>query len=295
MRSFVNIILKVNKMKYLGSIFTVILLLAVGNIYASVSFTKDGITYYYPNYEGINYLKVYVKSVDKERTGNLVIPSSVTYMSTTYQVTWVSANALSGCTGLTSVTIPGSVTEIGDGAFRGCTGLTSIEIPSSVTSIGGNVFKGCTMLANITVSNYNKVYDSRENCNAIIETATNTLVAGCKNTTIPSNVISIGSNAFCSLTSITIPKYITSIGSGAFSGCPNLTNISVENGNTVYDSRDNCNAIIKTATNTLVVGCKNTVIPNSITSIGRNAFDGCTELTSIEIPNSVTSIGIYAF
>lgn len=77
--------------------------------------------------------------------------------------------------------------------------------------------------------------------------------------------------------------------------CPNLTNISVENGNTVYDSRDNCNAIIKTATNTLVVGCKNTVIPNSITSIGRNAFDGCTELTSIEIPNSVTSIGIYAF
>ena len=295
MRSFVNIILKVNKMKYLGSIFTVILLLAVGNIYASVSFTKDGITYYYPNYEGINYLKVYVKSVDKERTGNLVIPSSVTYMSTTYQVTWVSANALSGCTGLTSVTIPGSVTEIGDGAFQGCTGLTSIEIPSSVTSIGGNVFKGCTMLANITVSNYNKVYDSRENCNAIIETATNTLVAGCKKTKIPIRVISIGSNAFCSLTSITIPKYITSIGSGAFSGCPNLTNISVENGNTVYDSRDNCNAIIKTATNTLVVGCKNTVIPNSITSIGRNAFDGCTELTSIEIPNSVTSIGIYAF
>ena len=282
-------------MKHLGSIFTVILLLAVGNIYASVSFTMDGITYYYPNYEGVNYLKVYVKSVDKERTGNLKIPSSVTYMSTTYQVTWISANALSGCTGLTSVEIPNSVTEIGSSAFRGCTGLTSVEIPNSVTSIGGSVFKDCTMLTNITVSNYNKVYDSRENCNAIIKTATNTLVAGCKNTTIPGSVTSIGSHAFCCLTSITIPKHITSIGSGAFSGCPNLTDITVENGNIVYDSRDNCNAIIKTATNTLIAGCKNTVIPNSVTSIGRNAFDGCTELTSIEIPNSVTSIGIYVF
>lgn len=292
---FLNIIIKINNMKHLGSIFTIILLLVVGNSYASIAFTVDGITYYYPNYEGINYLEVYVKSVDNERTGNLVIPSSVTYMYTTYTVTRISANALSGCTRLTKVTIPSSVTSIGDSAFLNCSGLTSITIPSSVTELGGNVFKGCTMLSNITVSNYNKVYDSRDNCNAIIKSATNTLVAGCKNTTIPSSVTNIGNNAFCCLTSITIPKHITSIGIGAFSGCSNLTSITVENGNTVYDSRDNCNAIIKTATNTLIAGCKNTVIPNSVTSIGRNAFDGCKELTSIEIPSSVTSIGIYVF
>ena len=109
---------------------------------------------------------------------------------------------------------------------------------------------------------------------------------------------SIGDYAFSgcdSLTSITIPNSVTSIGDDAFSGRKSLTSIRVESGNTVYDSRGNCNAIIETATNTLISGCKNTIIPSSVTSIGDWAFSYCSGLTSITIPNSVTSIGGTAF
>ena len=97
------------------------------------------------------------------------------------------------------------------------------------------------------------------------------------------------------LTSVTIGNSVTSIGERAFYGCSGLTTIVVESGNTVYDSRNNCNAIVESATNTLMFGCKNTIIPNSVTSIGNSAFYNCYGLTSITIPNSVTSIGDSAF
>ena len=311
----------------------------------------------------------------------------------------------------TEVVIPEEVTSIGYGAFLGCSSLKEITIPKGVTSIGIEAFCGCSGLENIRVEEGNTVYDSRENCNAVIETGSNTLIRGCKNTIIPEGVTAIGEQAFCrcsslteivipegvvsignaafyectnleeinipegvavleantfngceslkkialpegvksiqgfsfqrcfsleeinipasveeigpafdacrSLSNITIPRGVASIASGAFSGCSSLEYIKVEEGNAVYDSRENCNAIIEKESGILLAGGKNTVIPEGVTSIGRSAFLGsglskisipkgvtmiersafqnCSSLTEISISESVTEIQSYAF
>lgn len=245
-----------------------------------------------PNYDSRNNCNAIINTKTNVLiTGcnNTVIPSNVTR---------IEENAFNGCTGLASITIPNSVTSIGRNAFEGCSSLTSIIIPNSVTSIGNYAFDSCSGLTSIIVESGNSVYDSRNNCNALIHTATNKLIKGCENTVIPNTVTTIEEGAFdrCyGLNSITIPNSVESIGVGTFAGCNSLTSIIVESENTVYDSRDNCNAIIHTASHELIAGCKNTVIPNSVTSIGVGAFSDCRDLTSITIPNSVTSIGLGAF
>ena len=226
-------------------------------------------------------------------SGEITIPKSVTYEEVTYSVISIGESAFNYCNGVTSITIPNSVTSIENGAFQDCSGLTSITIPNSVTSIGYYVFNNCSGLASIVVEAGNTVYDSRDNCNAIIETASNTLIRGCKTTVFPNNVTSIGRYAFtgCSgMTSVTIPSSVTFIENSAFTYCSDLTSIVVEAENTEYDSRDNCNAIIRTASNYLVAGCKTTVIPDGVTRIAYDAFAGCSGLTSVEIPNSVTHL-----
>ena len=140
-----------------------------------------------------------------------------------------------------------------------------MTIPNSVTSIEYGAFAGCSGLTSVTVDKNNGTYDSRDNCNAIIETSTNKLIVGCKNTTIPKSVTSIGEYAFCEcsgLTSMTIPNSVTSIGNDTFRRCSGLTSMT---------------------------------IPNSVTSIGDGAFSRCSGLTSVTIGNSVTSIGNSAF
>ena len=147
-------------------------------------------------------------------------------------VTGIGYLAFYDCSSLTSVTIGNSVTSIGEAAFVACIGLTSVTIPNSVTGIGGGAFNACTGMTSMVVENGNTVYDSRDNCNAIIETASNTLVAGCQNTIIPNSVTGIGTGAFayCSgLTSIEIPNSVTIIGDGAFGECTGLTSIEIPN------------------------------------------------------------------
>ena len=202
------------------------------------------------------------------------------------------------CSGLTELILPNSVTSIGGNAFEGCSGLTELTLPNGVTSIGDGAFCGCTGLEKITVESGNSCYDSRDNCNSIIDTETNTLIVGCKNSVIPNSVTSIGDYAFygCSgMTELILPNSVTSIGNYAFSDCSGLEKITVDRGNKRYDSWGNCNSIIETGTNTLIVGCKNSVIPNSVTSIGDCAFYGCSGLTELTLPNSVRSIGDGAF
>ena len=224
--------------------------------------------------------------------------TSLTSIEISANVTSIGDGAFEGCNSLESIEIPANVTSIGSDAFYNCPGLKSLTIPVSLTIIGENAFYGCTGLESISVAAGNTKYDSRNKCNALIETRTNTLILGCNKTVIPDDVKIIDDYAFLGCTgliSIEIPASVTSIGSGAFKGCTGLGSISVAAENTKYDSRNNCNALIETETNTLIQGCNNTVIPGGVMSIGDDAFYLCTGLTGIEIPASVTTIGETAF
>ena len=247
-----------------------------------------------------------------ENLTSIIIPDSVY---------GIGREAFHGCTSLKSIVIPNSVQSIQEKAFDGCSSLTDIVIPDSVKDIGREAFGGCSELGNITVDKDNKKYDSRDNCNAIIETESNTLILGCASTVIPNSVTGIGDSAFDScigLTSLVVPNSIEEIGWGAFRGCTGLLNIVISKADTInwgetfkccpsrasiivnkdnkkYDSRDNCNAIIETESNTLILGCASTVIPNSVTGIGDSAFYGCIGLTSLVIPENVTRINELAF
>ena len=188
----------------------------------------------------------------------------------------------------TSIVLKKGTLGIAGSAFSWCTGLTNITIPDSVTSIGYKAFSYCTGLTSITVAKGNRKYHSAGNC--LIETESKTLIAGFKNSIIPTDgsVTSIGTEAFSwrtGLTSITIPDSVTSIGESAFYGCKGLTSVTIGKGVTSigHNAFNNC------------TGLTSVTIPDSVTSIGSNAFYGCTGLTNITIPDSVTSIGYSAF
>lgn len=232
-----------------------------------------------------------------------VIPDGVTLIAP-YAFAW---------TGVEKVIIPNSVTRMGTQVFQGCRSLTALHIGSGLTEfdymgysstdelglqIGGSFSSGLNNLETIVVNEGNPLIDSRNDCNAIIETATNTLVFASNGTKIPEDVTAVGTGAFYAchkLESIYIPASLTTIPWGVFDMCSNLESIVVDEANPKYDNRNNCNAIIETATDTLVRGCKTTVIPDDVVFIGHYAFSGCHGLEEIVIPDAVHTIGEGAF
>lgn len=219
-------------------------------------------------------------------------------------------------TDIEEVKIPNSVTRIGEYAFRHCDSLVSLHVGSGVVEfayrtngygtegLGNQVrnalssFSYCNNLRTIVVAEGNPLIDSRNGCNAIVETATNTILLGCNETTIPEGVSAIEFGAFTTcekLEALHIPSSLDSIPLRTFSYCPNLTTITVDEGNTQFDSRSNCNAIIETATGTLLRGCVNTVIPEDVEHIAAEAFCNCKGLEEIVIPDAVQTVGYRAF
>ena len=226
-------------------------------------------------------------------------------------VTSIGYLAFDDCYNLVDIEIANSVTRLGGLAFADCSSITSIKIPAGINTIENSEFYGCGSLEEIIVDSENAVFDSRDNCNAIIETQTNILVSGCKNSIIPKGVTSIGNyafdgcknlltieipdsvksigrRAFCecvNLSNIIIPESITSIGDAAFMRCENLTNVILPNDITSIEDD-------------MFSGCKkliSIIIPNGVTRIGNRAFIGCDNLKSIEIPDSISTIDDAAF
>ena len=234
--------------------------------------------------------------LDNEYRGDIVIPPSITDSGRDYMVTGMRNGVFESCTELTSVTIPHSVTSIGDGIFEGCTSLTSINIEEG-----------------------NPVFDSRDNCNAIIETASNKLIYGCKSTVIPQSVTTIGSLAFFGYngpTSIVIPDGVVSIENEAFKNCHGLTSVTIGNNVTSieYEAFCNCSNLKTVELNNNAIVSKNYdseteptvrnlfgsqveeyILGEEVTSIGDGAFYGCSNLTSVQMSDNVMTIGEKAF
>ena len=221
---------------------------------------------------------------------NMIIPSGVER---------IEEHTFYGCKALLRITIPNNVTYIGKAAFRGCNKISSIEIPEGVTFIGEEAFMYCSELAKITMpKSLSKIEASTfDGCYNLSKITLPTNVEEiCKRAfyecyylseiVFPEAVKTIGKEAFFGcryLKSIVIPEGVTSIDGNAFMNCPALSSIKVDEKNQVYNSKNNCNAIINTATNELITGCKNTIIPDDVTSIGEVAFFGASGIKAIKI------------
>ncbi len=248
-----------------------------------------------------------INSIDSDAFRGCTALTEFTIPNGVSSIEW---GTFENCTNLSSITIPNSIVRIERDAFRGCENLSSVFIPESVTDISGNPFQGCTGITCISVDNNNTKYDSRNDCNSIIETSSNTIICGCNSTIIPNTITKIGDYAFseCTMTQIDFPQSITNIGYYAFQRCKNLTNINLPDTvtNISGGAFEQCESIIsfdipegiETITGSMLSYCKNLTtvsVPQSVTKIDNSAFRECNKLSDINIPSGITSIGARAF
>ena len=251
----------------------------------------------------VGYLYDYPQpAIDESVTGTLTIPSEVEG----YRVISIGDGAFFR-NNLSEIILPETILKIDEDAFRYSFELSSLTIPRNVSYIPNvAVFSECPKLREIIVDKKNLLYDSREDCNAVIYTPTNTLITGCGGTTIPRSVIAIAPQALMDsygMKSLFIHKDLIDIGYmedwgrslSPFWGCPDLESIVVEEGNPYYASPNNCNAIIDMRNGELVLGCSQTIIPSEAKFITQEAFFGNKKLTSIDIPENITIILDQAF
>ena len=233
-------------------------------------------------------------------------------------VSCIADGAFSCCSNLKDVVLPTTLESfIGGSNFSYCTSLESITIPKGVYNMEGDIFSGCISLQKISVDSANETFDSRNNCNAVIDTEQNKLVVGCKGTVIVDGIKSIGSRAFykSGITSIHIPSSVGSIESAAFKDCEYCMSITVDDSNNTYKSAGS-NSVVEKATNELVLACTTTkilpevkvvgayaymntpflvILPEGIISIKEGAFSECKTLQSIILPASLKRIEERAF
>lgn len=279
-----------NAFQYCYSLTNIFIPASVINLGDNVFYSCLGLTEIIVDEANTNYSSQDGVLFNKDKDVLLQFPSdkNLETYSVPNSVTSIYNYAFNYCVYLKNVEIPETVTSIGKYAFCYCDNLNSINIPNSVTNIGLYAFTKCISLTSIVIPD--NVQSIEE---GVFEYCTSL-----ENVNISKNIITIGDLAFrgcINLKSITLPESVISISNSAFIGCSGLISIVVDENNAIYDSRNNCNALIEKSTDTLIVGCKNTVIPDTVLSIGRSAFKNCTGLSSILIPNSVTNISDNAF
>ena len=208
----------------------------------------------------------------------------------------IGGGAFSSCTALKKLTLGENVTTIGEYAFSYCSALEAVHIPANVERIGSNAFSGLTACESITVDAANRKYEDK-GCNALFEKGKGTVLTGCINTNlVHPEVTGIGKDAFkdIPITHLFIPANIQTIAANPFVLCP-LESIIVDEASPYFDSREDCNAIIRKEGNMLQTGCKNTVIPSSVETIGYQSFQQMSGMTEALIPEGVKVIQNYAF
>lgn len=262
------------------------------------------------NYEIVDAAQRTCEVVAGEYAGEISVPSTSVIGGATYRVVGIGENAFVGSE-VSSVSLPQGLEYISGKAFATCHRLKSISIPRTVNDIAAEAFVWCDSLQTMIVENGNTTYDSRDNCNAIIHTSSNTLVAGCNGTQLPASVTNIWASAFMGssgLQQITIPNGVKTIRESTFEGCTSLNQITLPSsvtfiGNSAFYE---CSALsdIHLSTNLVAIddnaflGCSslaNLAIPNHVSTIGEDAFDECPNIQSLTLPASLTTIGDEAF